>query len=370
MKLRKCLLVLMGMVVMAAPVMAYADVAPVKTINRPNTEAFKNGKEVDYFIGPTGDVRKDMPKVVKTAKIQGNGKKTLKYEVTRYTNEKERGLNIEYKLLETGAYIEIDNIVKETSHDGHRLLYSDEPVNLKFITKGQLRGKKVTKYERYKLENGKLMYRIGYDYGKEIKHYKEIKHDFSNDDLEYTLSEPGLYFISIGTALSGDAQMLIYIGKDISEFHHIPLKNESAYPASLSVKVNGKDFKVPAYSVNNESYVKIDDLGYILKGTKAKFHVIDQTGVIDAASTIRLRNDVDYEVIGGELTKLPMVSKVAKPSKIDLSYTSDAVYPKAYNIRADNYISLKDMAKILDIELSWDPATKVTSIDTNKGYKW
>ena len=139
-----------------------------------------------------------------------------------------------------------------------------------------------------------------------------------------------------------------------------------AEPSTSAVLINGKAEGLEAYKIDGSNYVKLRDLAYVLNSTSSPFDIEAQAG-----NSIRLTPNSAYTPVGGELTPVSGSSLSARRSNIQL-YVKDLLYleTRAYNIEGNNYILLRDLAKILDLTLSWNPATDTISISTAVRYPW
>lgn len=160
----------------------------------------------------------------------------------------------------------------------------------------------------------------------------------------------------------------IYELQDISET--LP-KRKNAIPTSTKFKVNGGTYVVPTYNINDENFLKIRTIAYMINGTSKQFDIVyssEQNSVelkkFDCEEIAKEGNI--YTVVGGEMKALPTENKIANISKQEFIFCGTNINPLAYNIDGSNFVRLRDIAEIIDFKISWDDITKAVSIDTKE----
>jgi len=89
----------------------------------------------------------------------------------------------------------------------------------------------------------------------------------------------------------------------------------------------------------------------------------------DGAGAITLVPEKPYTSIGGELAVSDRPSEaeaVLSVSPIYLNENPVSIYP--YLINGNNYFKLRDIAKLINFGVIWNPAAKTIEIDTSKNY--
>lgn len=144
-----------------------------------------------------------------------------------------------------------------------------------------------------------------------------------------------------------------------------PVLNELALPTSSKVLVNDVETVFEAYTINNNNYFKLRDLAKAVSGTNKQFEV-SWDGF---KNTINLISKEMYTVVGGEMeinADLKEQNAVLSTAKVYID--SQEVQLQAYTINDNNYFKLRDVAKMLDIGITWDGMINTISIDTSISY--
>ncbi len=129
--------------------------------------------------------------------------------------------------------------------------------------------------------------------------------------------------------------------------------------------INGSAMNLEAYSINDSNYFKLRDIAMAINGTAKQFEV----GWDGAENVTRLTTNKSYTPVGGELSisvTSSLKTAVKTGSKIYLD--GREIKAAAYNIGGYNYFKLRDIAKVLDINVIWDEQTGTIGIDTFKAY--
>ena len=111
--------------------------------------------------------------------------------------------------------------------------------------------------------------------------------------------------------------------------------------------LNDAEVALPAYSIGGNNYVKLRDVGALLK---TRFDVRWEDG------KAKLYNHAAYTKTSGELAAIGKDSKSATLSTTDFVWgdTGAAVTGlTAYTIGGNNYIKLRDIAKLFDFDVDW-----------------
>ncbi len=174
------------------------------------------------------------------------------------------------------------------------------------------------------------------------------------------------------TALYYPANKVSYAGRNVNNglaFLQANVANQLyAKPSASKVYVNGSSVVFTAYNINDNNYFKLRDLAWALKGSGKQFDV----GWDQASNSIILYSNQAYETMGGEIPAQPgQASQGAIPAKKTSSKilaADKAIAFDAYNINGNNFFKLRDIAELLDFELTWDAAAGAIRIDTAKPY--
>ena len=158
-------------------------------------------------------------------------------------------------------------------------------------------------------------------------------------------------------------------GKPVSEKTvSIAVKQPTAVatPSASDVLVNGSKVSFDAYKIAGSNYFKLRDLAMALDGTEEAF----QVGWDNAKKAISLAVGVAYTPVGGELAagNLGAKNKTALQTGSKLYVDGLEVPLIPYNIDGNNYFKLRDIAKLVDFGVTWDPQRSLVGIDTSIPY--
>lgn len=126
-----------------------------------------------------------------------------------------------------------------------------------------------------------------------------------------------------------------------------PANTVTATPTNTTFMLNGAEAALPAYSIGGNNYVKLRDVGALLQ---IRFDVRWEDG------KAKLYNHAAYTKTGGELAAIGKDGKSATLSTTDFVWgdTGAAVTGlTAYTIGGNNYIKLRDIAKLFDFDVDW-----------------
>ena len=121
----------------------------------------------------------------------------------------------------------------------------------------------------------------------------------------------------------------------------------TAVPTNTKFMLNDAEVALPAYSIGGNNYVKLRDVGALLK---TRFDVRWEDG------KAKLYNHAAYTKTSGELAAIGKDSKNATLSATAFVWgdTGAAVTGlTAYTIGGNNYIKLRDIAKLFDFDVDW-----------------
>jgi hypothetical protein len=139
----------------------------------------------------------------------------------------------------------------------------------------------------------------------------------------------------------------------------------NAAPTASKVMVDGNNVSFDAYNIAGSNYFKLRDLAKVVSGTDKQFAV----GYDNGTNAITLTSGNEYTVVGGELSSGDGKAKPAKATTSKIYVDGNETPFTAYNIGGNNYFKLRDVAKVLNIGVGYDTATKVITIDTKLDYK-
>lgn len=140
----------------------------------------------------------------------------------------------------------------------------------------------------------------------------------------------------------------------------VAASSATAYPATMTVKLDGKRVKPVGYNIKGNNYYKLRDIAQILDGTTAKFDISwnEEDRVMD------LFPGETYMPVGGELGEIPTKNKTAKPSTETVKVNDQIAPLAAYNVDGYNYFKLVDLGTTLGFSVDYDSKTRTVVMTT------
>lgn len=319
-----------------------------------------DGSEIEYFKDITGKVFKDLPYIIETS-TTNNGSKTVKYQLNQISNDGE--VNAEHKIMDTDSYMTVNNVIKESTNNGYRLLFVKGPVTIQYHGY-YYQSRRITRNARTRIENGRVLYDFSYNLRTQERADEDIMYDITTKDQTEILDKPGMYIISDTKPVEDGLSIEVYVTYDENDTVTKPLTTENATPTNISMTINGKSSGCPAYSIDGESYVRYNDMAYILRNTSKNFN----TPYDSRSNTLSIITDDSYKPTGKELAKLSTGVKKAVPTKKHLVIDATDINPFAYDIDGITFIKLDDLASIDDFSITSGSTKNLFIIDTSKGY--
>lgn len=137
-----------------------------------------------------------------------------------------------------------------------------------------------------------------------------------------------------------------------------PVNTLTATPSDAILSINGREYELAGYNVNNSNYYKIRDIAMLMSTTSARFNVEwDPT-----LNGISILTGERYEIIGGELENSPQ-------SSLEISEPSSPIYidgvlseVEAYTINGSTYFKIRDIADAAGFEVEWNNETQTIII--------
>ncbi len=320
-------------------------------------------EEIEYFTGHGGKTVYNAPRVIRTLTPSGN-LKTARYDINLISNTNDIGK--EHKIIAKGAYLTVNNVIKEDIRQYTRLLFVKGPVTLNFSGK-YLPNKTITKYDRYLVENGKVIYNIDYDVRTSKNYDKEVFNQNTQENLTTTISEPGMYSLFYGEEPKTGIYIYIYVVGENEDIDYTAPTKQIALPKMIKAKVNNKVYTAPSYIIGGENYLRLRDIAYMVNSTEKQFNVY-YNDVLDIFLMDTFRTSALYNPIGGELKGIPANKKNAIPSKHNYTLDGSEINPSVYTIDGIDYLRLSDIADINDMGLTWDSKSNMAIINTEVSY--
>lgn len=123
-----------------------------------------------------------------------------------------------------------------------------------------------------------------------------------------------------------------------------------AKPAVTKISVNGNECSVFCYNIKGNNYLKIRDIALLLENTKSEFSVSWD----DDKKMISLKKNEKYKSVGSENQALKDYDRAVNQKNEKLLKDGKEISLKAYMIDGSNYFVLRDVAEILEFEISWN----------------
>lgn len=134
----------------------------------------------------------------------------------------------------------------------------------------------------------------------------------------------------------------------------------TAYPATMTVKLDGKQVKPVGYNINGNNYYKLRDIAQILNGTTAQFGISwDKT-----TRSMDLSPGSTYESVGGELGAIPSEKATAKTCTETVLLNGSKASLTAYNVDGYNYFKLVDLGESLNFDVDYESKTRTVVMTT------
>lgn len=144
----------------------------------------------------------------------------------------------------------------------------------------------------------------------------------------------------------------------------IPDRQAIALPSTHRVTVNGKQIDFDIYNIGGNNYFKLRDVAYVLNGTEKQFEV----QWLASDNSIHLTTNQPYTPDGYEMIGKGAGSKLATPTLSTVYLKDRQTSMIAYFIEDNNYFKIRDLAKRLGFDVSWDNDTGTVVIDTSITY--
>lgn len=140
------------------------------------------------------------------------------------------------------------------------------------------------------------------------------------------------------------------------------VSEERSMESSQKFTVNGDEVHIRAYIINGKNYLRLRDAAAALKGTKAQFQVdYDKEKDLVMIETNKPYEDLSNTKIYSSQKKLWATMK-----DMDILFNGKERKLKSAFIIDTNYIELRDLAKLLGFNVSYDAPTKTVAITSDK----
>lgn len=136
-------------------------------------------------------------------------------------------------------------------------------------------------------------------------------------------------------------------------------------PAVSKVLINGRTMTLEAYNINDSNHFKLRDIAMAINDTARQFEI----GWDGTKNLISLTANKAYTPTGGELavSENPTLKEaIITNSKIYLD--GQEIRLAVYSIGGSTYFKLRDIAKALNFNVTWDEITNTVGINTSEAY--
>jgi len=144
-----------------------------------------------------------------------------------------------------------------------------------------------------------------------------------------------------------------------------PAGSLTVNPTQSTVYVNGKATEFEAYLINGSNFFKLRDLAYVINGTTKQFEV----GYNAATGEVTLTAGQPYTTVVGDMVLGDGSAKTATlNTTLKVSLNGTPVEITAYLIGGNNFVRLRDIMKLVNVETVYDETTRAIWLDTSKPY--
>ena len=176
-----------------------------------------------------------------------------------------------------------------------------------------------------------------------------------------------LISVTMGSSLESrypDTKAMLDYGFAVAdEKIDIALGIKRAKPSDASLVIDGVQWPLTAYLIDDYHYFKLRDVAFLLSGTEKQFGASWDA----ETSTAVLTSGDPYESVGGELASVEDSRPYTRSGTV--IYINDILCAlEIYMIDNNNYFRLRDMAELFDFSAIWIDETRTVIIDTSEGF--
>lgn len=142
----------------------------------------------------------------------------------------------------------------------------------------------------------------------------------------------------------------------------VAASEEKAMESTQKFTVNGESIEIRAYIIKGNNYLKLRDAAAALKGTKAQFYV----DYDNDKHLVSIETNKPYEDLSDIKTYSSQKELWATMRNMDVLIDGKEKKLKSAFIIETNYIELRDLAKLIDFDVSYDAPTKTVAITSDK----
>lgn len=138
----------------------------------------------------------------------------------------------------------------------------------------------------------------------------------------------------------------------------------SGVASSSKLVLNGQAKAFPAVNIGGHNWIKLRDMAMFLNGTKKQFSLDYDS----KTNTVAITSGKAYVPAGGELTEFIKGQVNAATASQKFVYNGKEVNLSAYIINNRNYLMLRDLAILLDFNITWNGTANTITLDVEHGY--
>ena len=132
-----------------------------------------------------------------------------------------------------------------------------------------------------------------------------------------------------------------------------------------TVIINGESVTFEVFSRDDSNYFRLRDLAYSLNGTNKRFEL----GWDSVTGSVTLTSGNPYMPDGSEMKSAGgAVGDVTPNTGLTILIDGAPETIAAYLVDGNNFVKLRDLMKLLDIEVAWDAASGTIGLNTSSPY--
>lgn len=140
------------------------------------------------------------------------------------------------------------------------------------------------------------------------------------------------------------------------------VSEEKAVESTQKFTVNGEAHEIRAYIIKGKNYLKLRDAAAALRGTKAQFYV----DYDNDKNLVSIETNKPYEDLSDIKTYSSQKELWATMRNMDVLIDGKEKKLKSAFIIETNFIELRDLAKLMGFDVSYDAPTKTVAITSDK----
>lgn len=140
------------------------------------------------------------------------------------------------------------------------------------------------------------------------------------------------------------------------------VSEEKAVESTQKFTVNGEAREIRAYIIKGKNYLKLRDAAAALRGTKAQFYV----DYDNDKHLVSIERNKPYEDLSDIKTYSSQKELWATMRNMDVLIDGKEKKLKSAFIIETNFIELRDLAKLMGFDVSYDAPTKTVAITSDK----